>query len=65
MRTQVRATRPRSHEIGEREIGQKLIAAGQARTALLRRAYPTNVKRLWTAITDARPPPGVVHRADG
>ena len=51
MRTQVHATRPRSHEIGEREIGQKLIAAGHARTALLRRIYPTNVKRLWTAIT--------------
>ena len=65
MRTQVHATRPRSHEIGEREIGQKLIAAGHARTALLRRVYPTNVKRSVDGDHYARPPPGVVHRADG
>ena len=54
MRTEVRASRPRSHETGERKIGQKLIAAGEARTALLRRAYPTTVKNLWTAITEPR-----------
>lgn len=52
MRTEIRASRPRSHEISEREIGQKLIAAGEARTVLLRRAYPTTVKNLWTAISE-------------
>jgi len=52
MRTEGRASRPRSHETNKRQIGQKLIAAGQARTALLRRTFPTTVKDLWTAITE-------------
>jgi len=51
MRTEARAARPRIHET-KRQIGQKLIAAGEARTALLRRAFPTTVKDLWTAITE-------------
>ena len=54
MRTEVRASRPRSHETSKRQIGRKLIAAGEARTALLRRAYPTSVQNLWTAITEPR-----------
>jgi uncharacterized protein YndB with AHSA1/START domain len=52
IRTETRASRIRSHEIAKREIGQKLIAAGEARTAILRRAYPTTVENVWTAITE-------------
>lgn len=54
MTTEAPASRPRSHETTKRQIGRKLIAAGQARTALLRRAYPTSVQNLWTAITEPR-----------
>ena len=65
MRTEVRASRPRSHETTKRQIGRKLIAAGEARTALLRRAYPTSVQEPVDGDHRAPPPPGVVHRADG
>ena len=36
----------------ERTLGTKLIAAGEARTAVLRRTYPASVEDLWAAITD-------------
>ena len=36
----------------ERAIGTKLIAAGDARTAVLRRVYPASLETLWQAITD-------------
>ena len=36
----------------ERAIGTKLIAAGDARTAVLRRVYPASPETLWQAITD-------------
>ena len=36
----------------ERALGTKLIAAGEARTAVLRRIYPASVDDLWDAITD-------------
>jgi uncharacterized protein YndB with AHSA1/START domain len=36
----------------ERAIGTKLIAAGNARTAVLRRMYPASPETLWQAITD-------------
>lgn len=36
----------------ERTIGMKLIAAGDARTAVLRRRYPASPETLWQAITD-------------
>jgi uncharacterized protein YndB with AHSA1/START domain len=36
----------------ERAIGTKLIAAGEARTALLRRRYPHVTEDAWRAITD-------------
>ena len=52
MGTEARASRLRSKETSKRNIGRKLIAAGEARTALLSRAYPTTVERLWSAITE-------------
>ena len=36
----------------ERTLGTKLIAAGEARTAVLRRIYPASIEDLWAAITD-------------
>jgi uncharacterized protein YndB with AHSA1/START domain len=36
----------------ERTLGTKLIAAGEARTAVLRRTYPTTLDELWAAITE-------------
>ena len=36
----------------ERAIGTKLIAAGDARTVVLRRVYPASPETLWQAITD-------------
>jgi uncharacterized protein YndB with AHSA1/START domain len=36
----------------ERAIGTKLIAAGDARTAVVRRVYPASPETLWQAITD-------------
>ena len=36
----------------ERTLGTKLIAAGEARMAVLRRTYPASVEDLWAAITD-------------
>jgi len=36
----------------ERAIGTKLIAAGNARMAVLRRMYPASPETLWQAITD-------------
>jgi uncharacterized protein YndB with AHSA1/START domain len=36
----------------ERAIGTKLIAAGDARTAVLQRPYPASPETLWQAITD-------------
>ena len=36
----------------ERAIGTKLIAAGDARTAVIRRVYPASPETLWQAITD-------------
>jgi uncharacterized protein YndB with AHSA1/START domain len=36
----------------ERAIGTKLIAAGDARTAVIRRMFPASPESLWQAITD-------------
>ena len=36
----------------ERAIGTKLIAAGDARTAVLRRVFPASPETLWQAITE-------------
>jgi uncharacterized protein YndB with AHSA1/START domain len=36
----------------ERLLGTKLIAAGEARTAVLRRTYAASIDDLWSAITD-------------
>jgi uncharacterized protein YndB with AHSA1/START domain len=36
----------------ERLLGTKLIAAGEARTAVLRRAFAASIDDLWSAITD-------------
>ena len=36
----------------QRTLGTKLIAAGEARTAVLRRTYAASVEDLWSAITD-------------
>lgn len=36
----------------ERRLGAKLIAAGEARTAVLRRTYASSIEDLWSAITD-------------
>ena len=36
----------------ERAIGTKLIAAGDARTVVLRRVYPASPETLWQAMTD-------------
>ena len=36
----------------ERAIGTKLIAAGDARTAVLRRVFPASPETVWQAITD-------------
>jgi uncharacterized protein YndB with AHSA1/START domain len=36
----------------ERLLGAKLIAAGEARTAVLRRTYSASIDDLWSAITD-------------
>ena len=36
----------------ERAIGTKLIAAGHARTVVLRRVYPASPETLWQAMTD-------------
>ena len=36
----------------ERLLGAKLIAAGEARTAVLRRKYAASIEDLWGAITD-------------
>ena len=36
----------------DRAIGTKLIAAGDARTAVVRRVYPASPETLWQAITD-------------
>ncbi len=42
----------RAQQDTERAIGTKLIAAGDARTAVLRRVYPASLETLWQAITD-------------
>jgi uncharacterized protein YndB with AHSA1/START domain len=42
----------REHTGIERALGTKLIAAGEARTAVLRRAYPVSIEELWSAVTD-------------
>jgi uncharacterized protein YndB with AHSA1/START domain len=36
----------------QRTLGTKLIAAGEARTAVLRRTYAASIDELWSAITD-------------
>jgi uncharacterized protein YndB with AHSA1/START domain len=36
----------------ERTLGTKLMAAGEARTAVLRRTYPASIEDLWAAITE-------------
>ncbi len=52
MTIEARPSRLWSNETSKRRIGRKLIAAGEARTALLQRAYPTTVRSLWSAITE-------------
>ena len=43
---------PSGEQDTERAIGTKLIAAGDARTAVIRRVYPASPETLWQAITD-------------
>jgi uncharacterized protein YndB with AHSA1/START domain len=42
----------------QREVGRKRIAAGEARTAVLRRRYDAAIEDVWDACTD----PGRINR---